>query len=134
MGLRARQCATISVAAAFTNNYCPEEHGADVTGTIGGAWGTAADVAFGTREFRGTVSGRHIDMRLTGRAGGAVVAPSRTSDGKAPLHRDRSTELRTGRRDQRMRWQRRQKCEPRFMNCSRTIGRPQRGHGLPCCP
>ena len=45
------------------------QDGADVTGTIGGAWGTAADVAFGTREFRGTVSGRHIDMRLTGRAG-----------------------------------------------------------------
>ena len=29
-------------------------------------------------------------------------------------------------------WQWAQKCEPRFMKLSRTIGRPQRGHGLPC--
>ena len=34
----------------------------------------------------------------------------------------------------RMRWQYGQKCEPRFMNTSRTIGRPQRGHGSPCRP
>ena len=29
-------------------------------------------------------------------------------------------------------WQRGQKCEPRFMKLSRTIGVPQREHGVPC--
>ena len=31
-------------------------------------------------------------------------------------------------------WQNAQKCEPRFMNDSRMIGRPHLGQLLPCCP
>jgi len=31
-------------------------------------------------------------------------------------------------------WQNGQKCEPRFMNDSRMIGRPHLGQLVPCCP
>ena len=34
----------------------------------------------------------------------------------------------------RSRWQRGQRCEERFMNGSRTMGVPQRGHGRPSRP
>lgn len=34
----------------------------------------------------------------------------------------------------RCRWHLGQKCDPRFMKFSRTIGVPQRGHGAPCRP
>mgnify|MGYP001298779192 CR=1 FL=1 len=44
------------------------QDGASATGTLDGVAGTYADVAFGSRTFTGTVSGSHVDMRLTGRA------------------------------------------------------------------
>ena len=61
-----------------------------------------------------------------GRLRRAVGAQDR--DGR-PAHADPAALTLRGRG-----WHRGHENEPRFMNCSRRIGVPHRGHGRPCCP